>query len=76
MANVADYQKSPDDKEVASPVSVEMLSIFSRYEAGLMTALIKTLTLFRGLRAERLAAEAEISTIEGQPDKRTPPPLQ
>ena len=49
ISSIVEHQARSEKKEVGVSQRVEMLSIFSRYEAGLMNALIKTLTLLHGL---------------------------
>jgi hypothetical protein len=63
ISSLVDYQVSTENESV--PKRVEMLSIFSRYEAGLMNALMKTLTLLHSLRAARAAGEAGAKTMDG-----------
>lgn len=46
------------------PRRAEMLTILSRYEAGLMNAVTRTLTLLRSLQAARAAAEDDARTVD------------
>jgi len=56
------YESANKDK---LPKRAEMLGILSRYETGLMNAVMRTLSLLRGLQSARADADKATRTIQG-----------
>jgi hypothetical protein len=73
--SVAVDDEGSDGKPERLPRRVEMLSILSRIEAGLLAGRSRTLSLLLGLKAARAAAEADARTVRASPaNGRLPPP--